>query len=32
MIATSGTVYVGGGFLGLGNGTLRNNLAAFSAI
>ncbi len=29
--ATANAVYVGGGFLGLGNGTLRNNLAAFSS-
>ena len=31
MIATSSAVYVGGGFQGLGNGTARSNLAAFSA-
>ena len=29
VIATNTTVYVGGGFLGLQNGTLRNNLAAY---
>jgi PKD repeat protein len=29
--ATADTVYVGGGFAGLGNGQLRNNLAAFRA-
>ena len=28
---TADTVYVGGGFAGLGNGQLRNNLAAFRA-
>ena len=28
---TAGTVYVGGGFAGLGNGMPRNNLAAFRA-
>ena len=31
VIATKDTVYVGGGFASLGNGTLRNNLAAFRA-
>ncbi len=31
VVATAGAVYVGGGFGGLGNGTGRNNLAAFSA-
>jgi len=31
VIATNDAVYVGGGFAGLGNGTLRNNLAAFRA-
>jgi PKD repeat protein len=31
VIATNDTVFVGGGFAGLGNGTLRNNLAAFRA-
>jgi PKD repeat protein len=31
VIATATTVYVGGGFAGLGNGQLRNNLAAFRA-
>ena len=30
VIATNSTVYVGGGFLGLQNGTLRNNLVAYS--
>ena len=31
VIATNDTVYVGGGFLGVGNGQLRSNLAAFRA-
>jgi PKD repeat protein len=31
VIATNDTVYVGGGFAGTGNGSLRNNLAAFRA-
>ena len=31
VVATSGAVFVGGGFGSLGNGTGRNNLAAFSA-
>ncbi len=31
VIATNDSVYVGGGFLGLANGTLRNNLAAYRA-
>jgi len=31
VVATNGTVYVGGGFAGLGNGQLRNNLVAFRA-
>jgi PKD repeat protein len=31
VIATADSVYVGGGFAGLGNGQLRNNLAAFRA-
>ena len=31
VVATNDTVYVGGGFAGLGNGQLRNNLAAFRA-
>ena len=30
VIATNSAVYVGGGFLGLQNGTLRNNLVAYS--
>ncbi len=29
VIATNSAVYVGGGFLGLQNGTLRNNLVAY---
>lgn len=29
VVATNSTVYVGGGFLGLQNGTLRNNLVAY---
>ena len=31
VVATGDTVYVGGGFAGLGNGQLRNNLVAFRA-
>lgn len=31
VVATNSSVYIGGGFIGLGNGTARNNLAAFSA-
>ena len=31
VVATNDTVYVGGGFLGLANGTLRNNLVAYRA-
>jgi PKD repeat protein len=31
VIATNDTVYVGGGFAGLGNGTARNNLVAYRA-
>jgi PKD repeat protein len=31
VIATNDTVYVGGGFAGLANGTLRNNLVAYRA-
>jgi PKD repeat protein len=31
VIATNDTVYVGGGFAGTGDGSLRNNLAAFRA-
>jgi hypothetical protein len=31
VIAINDTVYVGGGFAGTGNGSLRNNLAAFRA-
>ncbi len=31
VIATNDTVYVGGGFQGLANGTLRNNLVAYRA-
>lgn len=31
VVATNTTVYVGGGFLGLANGTLRNNLVAYQA-
>ena len=30
VVASNSTVYVGGGFLGLQNGTLRNNLVAYS--